>query len=194
MTVDADDVPTGARCGPPPSLRSRSFVFTSTAASAADAVLLEALPRGRAPQRAATIVSNSVRGGAGWAAVSAVLALAGGRYRVAGAEGLAAWAAAEAAAAGLKRVVSRRRPSRPRGAARTRSSSMPSSHTASAVAYAVAAGTRVPALAAPLAVGAGAVAWSRLVSRRHYPTDVLAGGVLGLLVGRATVSATRRRR
>ena len=169
-------------------------MFKSSAASAADVAVLESIPRGRGAVDSAAVVSNVVRGGAGWAAASAALSLGGGRYRLAAAEGLVAWSAAEASAAGVKRVVSRRRPLRPRGGARTRSSSMPSSHTASAVAYAVAAGARVPALAAPLGLVAGAIGWSRLVSRRHYPTDVVAGGVLGLVVGGATATAARQLR
>jgi undecaprenyl-diphosphatase len=161
-------------------------------AQVADAAVLAALPDGRLVEVAGTVWSNVARGGAGWVATSAGLALAGGKYRRAGLDGLAAWAAAESTAAALKKVTSRRRPRFPRGAARTRSSSMPSSHTAAGAAYAVAAGARAPVLAAPLGAAALAVAWSRLATRRHYPSDVVAGAALGVALGAATAALSRQ--
>ncbi len=59
---------------------------------------------------------------------------------------------------------------------------MPSSHTATAVAYATAASLQHPA-ATLLSVPAGIVAWSRLTTRRHFPTDVLAAVTLGTAIG-----------
>jgi len=59
---------------------------------------------------------------------------------------------------------------------------MPSSHTATAFAFATAAAVQHPA-AASLLVPVAAVAWSRLRTRRHFPTDVVAGAVLGVIAG-----------
>lgn len=67
-----------------------------------------------------------------------------------------------------------------------RSSSMPSSHTAGAVAYVAAAGLRSPAMGIVVLPMAGAVGWSRTATARHFPTDVAAGAAVGVLVGIAT--------
>ncbi|MBN2141098.1 MAG: phosphatase PAP2 family protein [Desulfovibrionaceae bacterium] len=63
--------------------------------------------------------------------------------------------------------------------------SYPSAHAANTMALAVLAmllwpGTRPFALAAPLVVG-----WSRLYLGKHFPTDVLAGWMLGLVAALA---------
>lgn len=158
----------------------------------ADSLSLRRLSTAGGQEVAASFWSAAARGGAGWAATSAVLGAAGGTYRRAGIEGLAAWAAAESTAAALKAATSRPRPRRPRGRARARSSSLPSSHTAAGIAYAVAAGARAPVLAAPLGLAALAVAWSRMEKRLHYPTDVLAGTGLGIAVGATTAAVARR--
>jgi undecaprenyl-diphosphatase len=150
-------------------------------------------PNNRAGERAAAAVSTSVRSGAGWIACSAVLAATGGRGRNAAVDGLAAWGLAEVAAAGVKRVAERRRP-RLAGTigAAPRSSSMPSAHTAAAVAYAVAAGAAAPAVALPAGALALAVAWSRMSTGNHFPTDVAAAVALGAATG-ATVAVIRRK-
>lgn len=158
----------------------------------ADEVALSLVPTGEVVDAVATFWSTIARGGSGWAATTVALSVAGGAYRRAGLEGLAAWTAAESTAAVLKAATSRRRPPRPRGRTRTHSSSLPSSHTAAGVAYAVAAGTRAPVLALPLGAAALAVGWSRLATRRHYPTDVAAGGLLGVALGGATAALSRR--
>ncbi|MBI2708854.1 MAG: phosphatase PAP2 family protein [Actinobacteria bacterium] len=147
------------------------------------------------PWRAvAGVASRSVRGGTGWAACSAVLAVTGGRRaRRAAVDGLSAWALADAGAFATKRLVHRRRPhARAVAGHRTRSSSMPSSHTAGAVAYAVAAGWALPPLAPAVLAAAAVVAWSRVSTGHHFPTDVVAGAALGATAG-ATVVLVRRR-
>jgi undecaprenyl-diphosphatase len=142
--------------------------------------------------RAATAVSTVARGGAGWAACSGLLAL-DHRTRRAGRDGLVAWAAAQGLAAGLKALTRRRRPRLlGRMGPATHSSSMPSAHTASGVAYAVAAGAAVPAVGAPLGALALVVGWSRLATRRHFPTDVAAAVLLGVVVGAAVAKASDR--
>ena len=76
------------------------------------------------------------------------------------------------------------------------STSFPSGHSASALAFAVAVGQVVPALRVPLRAAAATVAFSRVYTGVHYPGDVLVGAatgaVLGRLVGRAAVRRALR--
>lgn len=68
------------------------------------------------------------------------------------------------------------------------SSSMPSGHSASAVAFAVGAGLVKPGLGAALAPAAIGVAYSRVHTGAHWPSDV----VFGSAIGAAAAMATRR--
>jgi membrane-associated phospholipid phosphatase len=139
-------------------------------------------------------LSSAARGGGLWAATTAVLATTGPSRRRAGVEGMAAWAAATAGVSGVKRLVRRRRPP-PRLAIGpgTHSSSMPSSHAASAVAYAVAAGARSPEIAPAVGALAAGVVWSRLATGRHFPADVGVAMAVGVATGAAVHALARRR-
>ena len=137
----------------------------------------------------ARALSIAVRGGAAWFVCTCLLARLGGKYRRAGLEGMTAWAVAETVAAGIKAATDRPRPP---GNEDSESSSMPSAHTAAAVAYAIAAAARAPIVGVPLGALASAVSWSRLSTRRHFPTDVAAGAVLGLATGTAVAVVSRR--
>ena len=64
------------------------------------------------------------------------------------------------------------------------STSFPSGHSASALAFAVAVGDVVPALRWPLRVAGATVAFSRVYTGVHYPGDVLVGAATGALLGR----------
>ncbi|MFK0007609.1 bifunctional phosphatase PAP2/diacylglycerol kinase family protein [Paenarthrobacter sp. NPDC090520] len=66
------------------------------------------------------------------------------------------------------------------------SSSMPSGHSASAVAFAVGAGLVSPAIGLALAPVAAGVAYSRVHTGAHWPSDVVLGSALG--VGSAIVT------
>jgi membrane-associated phospholipid phosphatase len=72
------------------------------------------------------------------------------------------------------------------------SRSLPSGHTASAVAFATGAGYAMPHGAAVLRVLAAAVAYSRVHTGVHYPGDVVAGALLGATVAQATAYALDR--
>jgi undecaprenyl-diphosphatase len=72
------------------------------------------------------------------------------------------------------------------------SRSLPSGHTASAVAFATGAGYAMPHGAALLRVLAAGVAYSRVHTGVHYPGDVVAGALLGATVAQATAYALDR--
>ncbi|MFD4377194.1 phosphatase PAP2 family protein [Streptomyces sp. NPDC058486] len=129
-------------------------------------------------------------------AVAAGLALFPGRPRRAAVAGVGAIAIASATANLLgKRLVRRPRPDREaarvvvgRHVPMPESASFPSGHTASAVAFATAAGVALPPAAVPLGLLASAVGYSRVHTGVHYPGDVAAGAVLGLASGAASLA------
>ena len=118
--------------------------------------------------------------------IAGVLAILGGhRGRHAAARGLTAVGATSIV---VKPVFARRRPRRSRaiasrGTPMPSSGSFPSGHTASAFAFAAAVTVDLPRLALPLYALATAVGYSRVHTGVHYPSDVMAGAVLGLTVG-----------
>lgn len=122
-----------------------------------------------------------------WAAVAGALALVGGdRGRRAGLRGAACYLAASAAHLPLKALVGRRHP---RGSALFQAgpftSSFPSGHAASDLAFVLGAAQEIPVLVVPLSGATLAVHWTLVRKRSHYPSDVLAGGALGVLVALA---------
>jgi undecaprenyl-diphosphatase len=154
--------------------------------------LRELAPKSKVADVVSSGVSMAAQGGVGWAVLSAVLALRPGRTRAAARDGLLAWAAAEVVTAPMKQLIDRRRPPLKGHGLKVSSSSMPSSHTAAAVAYAVAAGARSPIVGAPAMAAAAAIGWSRLATRRHFASDVAVGAVVGAGVGAAVAMASRR--
>ncbi len=70
--------------------------------------------------------------------------------------------------------------------------SFPSGHAAGSFAFAAFIALRAPRWAVPATAWATLVAWSRCALGVHYPTDVLAGAILGLVVGVLFARASRR--
>ncbi len=123
-----------------------------------------------------------------WLLLAGALALFGGRRgRRAAGRGLAAITIAAIVANGpAKLLVRRRRPSsrsQPTLIRTPRSTSFPSGHSAAAFAFAAGACGELPALAPVLVPLAGAVAYSRVHTGVHYPSDVVGGIAIGLASG-----------
>ncbi|GAC1366497.1 MAG: hypothetical protein NVSMB32_10850 [Actinomycetota bacterium] len=134
-----------------------------------------------------------------WVGSAAILAATGRQGRRSAGQGLLAMGTTSILVNGvLKRVARRSRPSglmavglSPTGRA-PKTSSFPSGHAASATAFATAASLGWPALTIPLGAAALAVSWSRVVSIRHFPSDVAGGVAVGALCGVATDLIARR--
>ena len=140
-------------------------------------------------------LSASANHGKLWMGAAAVMALFPGRPRRAALHGLIAQAVASAVTnAGFKTLLPRTRPL-PEHLPVFRfvhpqptSSSMPSGHSASAIAFALGAGLVKPALGAALAPVAAGVAYSRVHTGAHWPSDVFFGSAIG--AGAALVTRT----
>jgi undecaprenyl-diphosphatase len=138
-----------------------------------------------------------------WFLVAGGLALVGGRGgRRAALAGLAAVGAASFVVnQPMKAAGERLRPDREglgvpaeRWVRMPSSTSFPSGHSASAAAFAVAVGDVFPGLRLPLRAAASVVAFSRVYTGVHYPSDVLVGATVGALIGRLPRELTLRLR
>ncbi len=129
-----------------------------------------------------------------WAAIATGLGLAGGRFeRRAALRGMVSILLASTVSNIPAKLISRR--TRPnlelvpvirRLARLPSSSSFPSGHSASAFAFATGAAIERPALAPILFPLAAAVAYSRVYTGVHYPSDVIAGAAIGAGLAVAT--------
>ncbi len=119
-----------------------------------------------------------------WAGLAGVLALTGGRARRAAIRGSACYgAAAVVANMVVKPLVGRSRPpGAPSGRVGPVTSSFPSGHAATDLAFTLGVAQELPLVAIPLALGTSAAHWSLVRSRGHYPSDVVAGGVIAVVV------------
>ena len=138
-----------------------------------------------------------------WLGCSALLAAFGGtRGRRATENGLAAVALTSAVVnLMLKPLGNRRRPDRDtqdvpvtRQVEMPSSTSWPSGHSASAFAFATGVGAAWPAAGIPVSVVAALVAYSRVHTGVHYPSDAIAGTVSGVALAPVAVTALERRR
>jgi len=134
-----------------------------------------------------------------WFIVAAMLALFGGsRGRRAAMTGIAAIGATSFAVnQPMKLLSARTRPDRTnvpreRWVDMPESTSFPSGHSASAAAFASAVGDVIPAARIPLRAAASLVAFTRVYTGVHYPSDVVVGATAGALLGRLTALAARR--
>ncbi len=120
-----------------------------------------------------------------WAGLAGALALAGGaRGRRAAVRGSVCYAVTAVVANVVVKPLVRR--SRPPGAAEGRvgpfTSSFPSGHAATDLAFSLAASQEIPLLFVALTPATLAAHWSLVRSRGHYPSDVFFGGVLAIAV------------
>ena len=138
-----------------------------------------------------------------WLGCSALLAAFGGeRGRRATQNGLAAIALSSGVVnAVLKPLGNRHRPERDthdvpvsRQVDMPSSTSWPSGHSASGFAFTTGVGAAWPAMGFPLTVAAALVAYSRVHTGVHYPSDTIAGTVSGVALAPVAVTALERRR
>ncbi len=146
-------------------------------------------------------LSNAANYSRIWFATAAFLAIFGGRTgRRAALTGSVAIGATSVTTLWLK-GVGRHRPDREgnfvpreRHVRMPASRSFPSGHAASGFAFANAVSTEVPILALPLRLLAVAVAYSRVHTGVHYPSDAIAGGIVGGAIGQTVAALARRLR
>ena len=157
-------------------------------------------PRLDRPMR---LVSDSANFSQPWFVIAGVLALFGGaRGRRAAVTGVAAIGVTSFVVnQPMKLAGRRRRPDRThlgvpenRWVSMPSSTSVPSGHSASAAAFAVAVGDVLPEFRRPLRAAAIVVMFSRVYTGVHYPGDVVVGAAVGALLGRATSAVARRLR
>ncbi|HEX8156669.1 MAG TPA: nitroreductase/quinone reductase family protein [Solirubrobacteraceae bacterium] len=123
-----------------------------------------------------------------WAGFAAVVALTGRRGRRAVLRGLVCSGAASVIHLPIKRVIGR---GRPRGARLIASgpgpltSSFPSGHTASDLGFLFGASQVLPVLMIPGTVATALSHWSLMRRREHYPSDVIGGGAIAVVVSAA---------
>jgi undecaprenyl-diphosphatase len=167
----------------------------SERAAALDAAIYARIAATETPglDRAMLRLSGLADHGVLWFGTAGALALLGGPPgRRAGLDGVRALALASASANLVGKPLSRRvRPlsaelgvRESRRGRMPRSSSFPSGHTASAFAFATAAGGSLPSLRLPLLALAAAVGYSRVHIGVHHPTDVIAGAAVGVTAGK----------
>jgi undecaprenyl-diphosphatase len=130
--------------------------------------------------------------GAVWLLIAAVLALLWRRPSIV-ITVLVADVAADLLAELGKGVVQRHRPFETQIGPKSSAHSFPSGHTATAFASATVLSAYAPRWRVPFFVLAVLIAFSRIYDGMHYPTDVLAGAVLGVLVGLLVLRARRIR-
>ena len=119
-----------------------------------------------------------------WVGMAGAIALTGPRGRRAAMRGSAFYVAGTAAHLAVKVVVGR---TRPPGASRHTSigpitSSFPSGHCASELAFSLGAAQEVPWLFVPLYAATIAAEWSLVRSRAHYPSDIFAGAAISVVI------------
>ncbi|MBB5911908.1 undecaprenyl-diphosphatase [Nocardia transvalensis] len=137
-------------------------------------------------------LTRSADHGVLWLVIAAVLATRKGASRRAALRGVVALGGASVSANTVKAVFGRRRPAPEllpldrRLIRRPMSSSFPSGHSASAIAFATAVAMESPRSARVVAPLAATVAYSRVHTGVHWTSDVLVGAALGSGIALAT--------
>ena len=163
-------------------------------AVALDVAISEAVERTETPALDGFLVrlSDAANQSRLWFAIAGAVAVVGGpRGRRAAAEAVASIGLASAVSnIALKSVGRRRRPEARDGQVvpsrqvrRPRSPSFPSGHAASAFAFASTMGEELPVTWVPLHVAAAFVGYARVHTGVHYPSDVVAGSLVGAMCG-----------
>ena len=146
-------------------------------------------------------LSNAANNSRLWLAIAAGLAVTGGRAgrRSAVRGTLAIGVTSALVNLEVKTLWSRRRPDRAsagvpeqRDVRMPTSTSFPSGHTASGFAFASAVGRDQPWLGLALRFLAAAVGYSRVHTGVHYPSDVVAGALIGASTGQAVAGLVDR--
>lgn len=119
-----------------------------------------------------------------WAVIAGALAMTGPRGRQAATRGSAGYLSGILVHLAVKRVVGR---GRPPGASQHTSvgpltSSFPSGHCASELAFSLGAAQEIPWLFVPLYAATFAGEWSLVRSRAHYPSDIFGGAAISLVL------------
>jgi membrane-associated phospholipid phosphatase len=168
------------------ALRDRAVALDKAIASAVDETETPTL------DRFLVRLSESANNSRLWLAIAAVVAVAGGRRgRRGAADAIASIGLASALSnVGVKSLAPRLRPmtaaAQKVASRRVRipvTPSFPSGHAASAFAFASTMGEALPVTWVPLHATAGLVAYSRIHTGVHYPSDVAVGALLGTLCG-----------
>lgn len=158
--------------------------------------IIHGLPHSAVGDRYVSILSD-LGEGLGWLAAGVALAWLGGRTgRRAGlATSLASLGTTYLVQRWVKPVFRRSRPWVGRDVAvvgiRTTDPSFPSGHSASSFAAATAIAAYYPKASPLVFTLAGGVAASRVHLGHHFPSDVVAGAVLGVVAGGLVVAAVR---
>ena len=135
------------------------------------------------PSRAGDVVRQPLL----WHGFAAVLALTGPRGRRAAARGTTCSVIAVLLHLPVKRLIGRPRPrgARLMGFGGPVTSSFPSGHTANDLSFMLGASQELPVLALPLSMATLGSHWSLIRARKHYPSDILAGGAIAFAVAGA---------
>ena len=169
-----------------------SEVLEQTAAL--DRAIGEAVDKTETPtlDRILVRLSDAANNSRLWLLTAGAVAVVGGpRGRRAAVEAVASIALASATSnLALKSLARRSRPEAADGRGvpsrrvrRPMSASFPSGHTASAFAFASTMGEEVPVTWLALHVAASLVSYARVHTGVHYPSDVMAGALVGALSG-----------
>jgi membrane-associated phospholipid phosphatase len=147
-------------------------------------IRIQSLTSSPGMRRSAVVLSHVGEHALSWTALGLVGAVRDAQQRRPWLRATATVVSAHAVSVVLKRVARRHRPSDPRIQVRVGTPSdwsFPSSHatstTAAAVAYSRLLGRRYPLLSIPVMMA------SRVILGVHYPSDVLAGSVIGAVMG-----------